>query len=77
MQNNDPYRFYDPLRNTLDRSSAQWNDRTNSNFNQSSSLDKSVVLSRLSKRRRDLSPSEAHEIVNSKEIIEKININPY
>ena len=39
------------------------------------SIDKSILLSRLSKRRRELSPEEAFEIVHSGKIIEKIDFD--
>lgn len=56
MQNNDPYKFYDPLRNTLDKSSANWTEGYSRNIAPVHSIDKSAAISRLSKRRRDLSP---------------------
>ena len=40
------------------------------------SIDRSILLSRLSKRRRELSPEEAFEIVQSDRIIEKIDLDP-
>ena len=52
MDRSDHYRFYDPLRNTLDRSSAHWGNSDTPNLMKSRSIDHNVMLSRLSNKRR-------------------------